>query len=57
MPEPRGDCDDEPHVGLGQLVQRVLVLLLFPRDGERMFLFPLKIGGLHRPFDELPPWS
>ena len=45
--EPRRDRDDEAHMGGGQRVQRLLIALLLPADGELVFLVAFQIGGLH----------
>jgi hypothetical protein len=51
--EAAGDGDDEAHVGGGEAVERRLVAILMPADGEVVFFTALEIGGAHGGPDEL----
>ena len=53
MSEFRGDGDDEPHVGGGQLVQRTAVAVIAPGDRQQFFLFSFEKGGVSRRLHQL----
>ena len=54
MAEFGGHGDDQPHVGDGYAVQRVLVVVFFPEQRQPMLLVTFKVGSLHCRADHDP---
>ena len=45
------------RLGGGKPMQRVLVPVVLPADGERMLVFPRQEGGIHGRLDESAPYA
>ena len=50
-----GHRDDQPHMGDDDLVQRILVVSIFPAQRQFMLRIPFQIGSGHRRPDHDTP--